>query len=78
MIIALASQFHVYLPWEMGNNLGGALSVIVKTDCETDGLSATLLSTRDTPQTLLDYCLLHTDNDGKAGNSFIFLHNNNT
>ena len=52
-----------------------ALSVIVKTDCETDGLSATLLSTRDTPQTLLDYCLLHTDNDGKAGNSFIFLHN---
>ena len=49
--------------FNQGNNLGGALSVIVKTDCETDGLSATLLSTRDTPQTLLDYCLLHTDNE---------------
>ena len=31
MIIALASQFYVYLPWV------AAFSVIVKTDCETDG-----------------------------------------
>ena len=48
MIIALVSPFHVYLPWDQclclvsnqpgeEENLVGAFSVIVKTDCETDG-----------------------------------------
>ena len=61
MIIVLASQFHIYLPWgqrlclntvlivkalvgafNQENALIEAFSVIVKTDCETVGLSAAL------------------------------------
>ena len=52
MIIASGTQFHVYLPWgqcpflnvkvvvasfNQEKALVGAFSVIVKTDCETDG-----------------------------------------